>query len=472
MDIGGVGLYVALGLVGVLAGAGSNTVFARYFGAGKKREATLKVLAETSGDSSATIALANLLEQPAQLLPSDRLTLDSIHIHNFKNIADLEVDLSGRSELGGNWTCIAGVNGAGKSSILQAICLVLLGERLIPEIGTERLRRMWRRTPKGDLPPELTLRCHVGNETHELFIAFSDEGVDRDKLAKRADYPAMSLIWRSLREQTVLSFGATRNLSDYRDMRYASFSRQVQRQMTLFDPLTQVANIEVLLQGGREMMPVLETAAALLAHVMPEPTLGKVRLDAGQVLRVLREGATLDALDLPDGFRSTIAWLVDLCAAWHQNADLRRGCDPTSIAGIVLIDEIDLHLHASLQRDLVPALRKALPNVQFIATTHSPLVLSSFDRRELVILDRDTDGGVRGLDRQLFGMSMDDIYQWLMGTQPSSPVIEELLRKADPNAALLLAQGSDTSEAEAETKLARRRSFLERVKNSVSATEE
>jgi hypothetical protein len=315
------------------------------------------------------------------------------------------------------------------------------------------------------LAPELLVSCHVGESRHELYIPFSSEGIDRTKLAKRDDYSAMNWIWHTLQQQVLVSYGATRNLSDYIDTRYARVDRQVQRQMTLFDPLTQIAHVEALLQGGRDVAPALETLSTLLRRVLEEQDIGRMVFDKrGDRLRFQRDSTTLEALDLPDGFRSTVAWLADLCVAWHQAAPGRtRGADPAEITGIALIDEIDLHLHATLQRGLIPALRKALPKVQFIVTTHSPLVLSSFDRSELIILDRDAEGGVRELDRQLFGMSMDDIYQWLMGTVPESPVIEALLREADPKAALLLAQTPRTSESEAEEKLARRRAFLKRV---------
>jgi predicted ATP-binding protein involved in virulence len=90
-----------------------------------------------------------------------------------------------------------------------------------------------------------------------------------------------------------------------------------------------------------------------------------------------------------------------------------------------MIDEIDLHLHPSLQRELVPRLRRALPNVQWIVTTHSPLVLANFDANEIVALDRDVEGGIRTIDRQILAFTSDEIYDWLMGTRPTGKQIAE-----------------------------------------------
>jgi len=141
---------------------------------------------------------------------------------------------------------------------------------------------------------------------------------------------------------------------------------------------------------------------------------------------------SVEAIDLPDGFRSAAAWIADLCSIWCEKApSLAANGNPADIYGIVLIDEIDLHLHPSLQRALIPRLRKAFPKVQWIVTTHSPLVLANFDVNEIIALDRDSDGNIRELDRQILGFTSDEIYKWLMGTQPTGAAIEEELRKSD-----------------------------------------
>lgn len=152
-------------------------------------------------------------------------------------------------------------------------------------------------------------------------------------------------------------------------------------------------------------------------------------LKNGQLL-FQTQGALVSAVELPDGFRSIIALLVDICEAWVEG-NPTGDPDPALIAGIVMVDEIDLHLHPRLQRVLVPRLRQAMPKVQWIVTTHSPLVLSSFDSSELVLLDAKQPDGVRQLDRQIHGFSIDQIYQWLMETDPISVVMEEKLSQLE-----------------------------------------
>ncbi len=86
-------------------------------------------------------------------------------------------------------------------------------------------------------------------------------------------------------------------------------------------------------------------------------------------------GTGMPLRDLADAYKTTMLWLTDFIGwAIAKNPTLQQLSD---ISGIVLIDEIEQHLHATLQRDIVQRLRDAFPKVQFIATTHSPLIASA-----------------------------------------------------------------------------------------------
>jgi len=86
-----------------------------------------------------------------------------------------------------------------------------------------------------------------------------------------------------------------------------------------------------------------------------------------------------------DGYRMTFNWILDLYA-WAMKA----GCitDSGGIEGIVLIDEIEHHLHPAMQINLLNRLSKMCPNLQIIATTHSPMVALGAKPSEVVVLKR------------------------------------------------------------------------------------
>ena len=86
-------------------------------------------------------------------------------------------------------------------------------------------------------------------------------------------------------------------------------------------------------------------------------------------------GRGMPLRDLADGYKSSFLWMTDLLG-WALAFSPRRK-STAGIRGIVLVDEIEQHLHARWQRTAIDDLRILFPNVQFIASTHSPLVASS-----------------------------------------------------------------------------------------------
>lgn len=110
------------------------------------------------------------------------------------------------------------------------------------------------------------------------------------------------------------------------------------------------------------------------------------------------EGDSLDMDQLSSGERALLSIVADIAISLiDANPQTPYDYDPENYSreantplkygtGIVLIDEIDLHLHPRWQRRVVPKLLEIFPNVQFVVTTHSPLVLSSIDRKHGIVL--------------------------------------------------------------------------------------
>lgn len=399
-------------------------------------------------------------------------TLERITIRNLKNIADLTVDFGRSSELPGHWTCIAGINGAGKSAILQAIALVLLGGERAADVGSASLERIRRRADDKIYDAEIRATVRMGRKRHELALHLGERGIHRERLEQDPAYPEMREIWLEReKDHILLSYGPGRNLSEHIDSRHNDKAEEVRRQMTLFDPLTQVASVEALLEAREETKIIWVLLRRLLTRVLEGTAL---TLDPDRSsLRFRMDKAAVSPVDLPDGFRATIALLADLCATWQKKApDEARSGDPSHIRGIVLVDEIDLHLHPGLQRSLVPRLRRALPEVQWIVTTHSPLILGSFDKNEIVALEADPEHGVRlhpKLDRQILGFTTDEIYRWLMDVKPRSAELETHFGsgpEAHAKKTLILAQSPTVNEEEARANRDYRRSLAERKRRA------
>jgi AAA15 family ATPase/GTPase len=94
---------------------------------------------------------------------------------------------------------------------------------------------------------------------------------------------------------------------------------------------------------------------------------------------------------------------------------------PTDLFGVVLIDELDAHLHISLQRKILPFFTRSFPGIQFIVTTHSPFVVSSTDDA----LIYDISSGKECEDLSLF--SLEHIVEGVLGVPPISQKMEDLI---------------------------------------------
>jgi energy-coupling factor transporter ATP-binding protein EcfA2 len=118
----------------------------------------------------------------------------------------------------------------------------------------------------------------------------------------------------------------------------------------------------------------------------------RIDVELGPVLepRLNLYGKSLNFSQLSDGIRTTVGWLADFLMRqdqtdWKSDVRAKR-------PGILLLDEIDIYLHPRWQRILLPAMRKALPNVQLIASSHSPFVISSCADARIHVLNLNEDG--------------------------------------------------------------------------------
>ncbi len=130
------------------------------------------------------------------------------------------------------------------------------------------------------------------------------------------------------------------------------------------------------------------------------------------------------------GYRALIAWMVDLASRLFERYP--ESPNPLAEPAVVLVDEIDLHLHPTWQRQLIGYLTERFPNTQFIVTAHSPLVVQSATDANIVVLRREGDHVVIDNDvESIQGWRVDQILTSdLFGLETARPPqIEEVLKE-------------------------------------------
>ena len=129
--------------------------------------------------------------------------------------------------------------------------------------------------------------------------------------------------------------------------------------------------------------------------------------------RICTEGKKFKFTEVSDGFAAVLDIVADLILKMQDDNSLTRSYQKE---GIVLIDEIETHLHLALQKVIMPLLTKVFPNIQFIITTHSPFVLSSipnavaYDLEHQEVLDNLTEYSYESLAEGYFGVRTQSSY--------------------------------------------------------------
>ena len=169
---------------------------------------------------------------------------------------------------------------------------------------------------------------------------------------------------------------------------------------------------------------VLTAFKTALKHFLPDYR--NLRLggesDTGSFLLIDRGAVTLPLEQLSDGERGVLAMVLDLTRRLAlANPEME---DPAAEAeAVVLIDEIELHLHPEWQRRIVENLTKTFPKCQFIATTHSPQVIGEVPHDRIHIM---ADGEVYSPTHS-FGVDSSRVLEEIMDTDPRSRKVKDLL---------------------------------------------
>ena len=305
------------------------------------------------------------------------MKFESFSIQNYKCIKDLAVDCRGADGEIKQWTVLLGENNTGKTNVLRALALlapVKMNLKMEPDLGYKD----WY-VPLGLL---------------SLFEGFFSKVISRVGGMEWGNHAKEEPV-----DLHIYGYGVSRYPA-----RTAFSEREGNPTETLFDSNARLSDFqEWLLQldysqksGSEKSQKRLEKMHDLVrSDLFPGVTDFSFKKDGDdeRVVVVFSAGKDGDVRfeELGFGYQTTLTWLTDFCKRMFELYPDAE--NPLYEEAVVLVDEIDLHLHPKWQRDLVPTLSKIFPNVQFIVTTHSPHVLQSMEDVNLYVLRRDAESG-------------------------------------------------------------------------------
>lgn len=355
--------------------------------------------------------------------------IQSIRLENVRSFKNLEFKLE-RPEGGyAGWTVFVGGNSSGKTTILRSAALALIGPdpggRLIaPASGwihkgqskaSAVLSLTWDRVhdrfKKGGANPgesfETGVRWVVEQKGDEVpqFKAVEKRNArgSRIQTPERGPWSPNSYGWFSA------GYGPMRRLtgSSSEAMRYSISKEAESRFVTLFREDAALSESEEWLRRMHarsleshqlDIRQLLDGVQALMADGLLPHGMKISRITVDHVFVEDGGGLELPMRDISDGCRSIYATVLDLIhglydvygadGLFESDGDGRR---VVGRPGVVIIDEIEAHLHPSWQRDIPEWLKTHFPKVQFLVSTHSPLIAQAADPNGLFILPLQPD---------------------------------------------------------------------------------
>ena len=305
--------------------------------------------------------------QSARVRPPElgAVRLEKIEIADMKAIESLELSFPPPVPDREPWLLLLGENGVGKSTVLKLLALASMQRG-------ERRRRV----------PDASKWVRRGKKVRQgtARLTFSDGQVLT--LTARIGSKEFSIAG-SAPTQVVLGYGPTRLPPNPQHRPASGSGLHVDN---LFDPWVPLDDVEGWLSDTMRV-PTDEfnlhcTDLRTLLPFDPEDLL----IRRSGRLYAKDNGVTVPLAELSDGFRSVIALATDMML--HLSAD---STSMTTAAGLVLIDELEVHLHPQWKLTIVGLLRRVFPQVRFIVSTHDPLCLQNTDPGEVFVLMRDPD---------------------------------------------------------------------------------
>ena len=351
--------------------------------------------------------------------------ISRVILKNIRGFADLQFDLTRADGTCAGWTVFTGDNGSGKSTLLKAIAIGLTGRDTARSLQPSF--HGWIRDGADD---EAAIQL-------EIVRVAEDDATAESGRNPASRFPSRLALQNGSKEpvlQATIPPGKPRNYATpertiwspdatgWFSCGYGPFRRvfgaspEATRQMvaptterfvTMFQEAASLAEVDQWLRNLKhkelENRAAEREQLALLLEILRDDLLPNQitvdRVDSDGLWLKDRNGVQLAWSEMSDGYRAALALIADiirhLVSVYGVEGLADRGTDGRIFirrSGVVLIDEVDAHLHPEWQREIGFWLKRHFPNIQFLVTTHSPIICQAADPNGLFVLPEPGSG--------------------------------------------------------------------------------
>lgn len=372
------------------------------------------------------------------------MRLDKISLKNFRAIDTAGIKLDGKS------TVIFGINGTGKSSILRSINLLfaniinqVVNRKELKQNYAIQLEDILFGKKETNLYTDIEFDGEILGYTRSMIRNTGRKSQDKKSLEKIAAIFQEKYISDEEQEDIPIfvNYGTNRLVLDI-PLRirthhtfdiYSAFEKAIENKIdfrTFFEWYRDQEDFEneTKIETGdlsykdNALMAVRRAILAMLDDCSNLRVVRKPRLE----MKIDKQNVSLNVSQMSDGEKCTLALFGDLARRLTLANPNKQ--DPLLGEGIVLIDEVELHMHPSWQRKVLSVLRETFPNIQFIITTHSPIVLSEADENYNLFFVDNKDGKFSiQKSQQLNGYDANAVLEQFMGTRSMNVKMQQFI---------------------------------------------
>jgi energy-coupling factor transporter ATP-binding protein EcfA2 len=341
----------------------------------------------------------------------------SVRIDNLRCFAHVEADFQAPGVNPTlrfpNVNLLLGGNGAGKSTLLRAVALGLLGP-ILSSAGFRSVGNVRQEFETARIRPVAMLD---GAHISLPLLSLKKQG-DFEHIVITGFEAAFDFLHNELASDLLLvGYGAGRRVESewFNDSsRFKERSIRYQQVASLFETGFALRPMSSWLPE----FPGRNRVGEILNELLPE----NVRFieAASDGLRFESRGIPVGFDALSDGYRAFLAWIGDLLWSLTRLPEYK----PQDREAIVMVDELDLHLHPEWQRIIIEKVARAFPKIQFIFTTHSPILAASLEKENILVMESGEDGSsqICRYKEDVFGKDAEEVllssYFGLESTRP------------------------------------------------------
>lgn len=290
------------------------------------------------------------------------MKIKKIIIDNVRCFDHVELELSGKSKPN-DWTVLLGDNGCGKTTLMRSIA-ISLGEESGSAGLLDELASDWFRFE--DKKHEAYIRVEF--EPYQGYdLPYINTTLKKNKYGEldftQEPHPDKRKFWEEL---FVCGYGANRR--SYGTTSYSEYT-VTDSIYSMFNYDTPMQNIELNLRRIEEEIDLKDLFRKMEQILLLDDD--SIHLERNGVFVKGEWGSYIPMGSLGDGYQATMAWIMDMYG-WKLLYESKL--DNAEVSGIVFIDELEQHLHPIWQKEIVRRLHQQFPGIQFIITTHSPLI--------------------------------------------------------------------------------------------------